>query len=59
MASQQRKARKDDGDVCPDCGRPYVKITHHSKMTIVAHNIDRSGALPEVDDFCIISEEKA
>ena len=65
-----------DDDVCPDCGRPYVKMTHHSvndqtentveeisekidsEMTTVAHSIDRSGALPEVDDFCIIEGDE-
>jgi hypothetical protein len=47
-----------DDDVCPDCGRPYVKMTHHSEMTTDAHSIDRSGALPEVDDFCIIEGDR-
>jgi len=47
-----------DDDVCPDCGRPCVDVTHHSEFSTYTHSIDRSGALPAADDFCIIEGDR-
>jgi len=40
--------------ICPDCGRACIDVTHHSDFSTYTHSIDRSGAVPSVDDYCIV-----